>query len=418
LSWSTPNLSEPLKEQTKGARVGGRTTHHLLLISQIAMSLVLLVGAGLLIKSFRKLQLVPVGFEPTNRLSMRLALPIKSYPTPAQRRGFFQQLLERANKLPGVDSVGLVTSLPLADINHQIRFGRVEELSDQRLSYANYLVVSPNYFKVMGIPLLKGQGFQDDGVKWLPEVIVNEALARRLWPGEDVIGKQIKVNGGGLQSRPARIIGVVPDIKHNGLHLATSPEIYVSFLNASTPAYYLGAMFLVIHSTADTAGIISAVRSEVRNLDNNQPVFNIQRMEDRIAASLFPRRSSMLLLSTSAAIAVILSFIGAFGLMSYYVMQRTPEIAIRMALGADAGDVRRLIIGQALRLASAGIIIGILGAFVSVRLMREMLFGVRATDPLVFILTALSLLGVVLSACYVPIRKALKVDPLVVLRSE
>jgi putative ABC transport system permease protein len=418
LSWSTPNLSEPLKEQAKSAGGRSRIAHHLLLISQIALSLILLVGAGLLIKSFRNLQLVSVGFEPANRLSMRLVLPIKSYPTPAQRRAFFQQLLERINKLPGFDSVGLVTSLPLANINHQIRFGRAEEISNQGLPYANYLVVSPNYFKVMGIPLLKGQGFQDDGVKWLPEVIVNKALASRMWPGEDVIGKQIKLYGGSLQSRPARIIGVVADIKHNGLHLATSPEIYMSFLNASTPTYYLGAMFLVVHSTADTAGIISAVRSEVRKLDNNQPVFNIYRMEDRIAASLFPRRSSMLLLSTSAAIAIILSFIGAFGLMSYYVTHRTPEIAIRMALGAGVGDVRKLIIGQALRLASAGIIIGILGAFVSARLMRGMLFGVRATDPLVFILTPLLLLGVVLSACYAPIRKALKVDPLVVLRSE
>jgi putative ABC transport system permease protein len=418
LSWSTPNLSEPLKEQAKSSGGRSRIAHHLLLISQIALSLILLVGAGLLIKSFRNLQLVSVGFEPANRLSMRLVLPIKSYPTPAQRRAFFEQLLERIGKLPGFDSVGLVTSLPLANINHQMRFGRAEEVSNQGLPYANYVVVSPNYFKVMGIPLLKGQGFQDNGVKWLPEVIVNKTLANRMWPGEDAVGKQIKIYGGNLQSRPARIIGVVADIKHNGLHLATSPEIYMSFLNASTPAYHLGAMFLVVHTTAATAGIVSAVRSEVGNIDNNQPVFNIYRMEDRIAASLFPRRSSMLLLSTSAAIAVILSFIGAFGLMSYYVTHRTPEIAIRMALGAGVGDVRKLIVGQAMRLASAGIIIGIFGAFASARLMRGMLFGVRPTDPLVLIITPLLLLGVVLSACYVPIRKALKVDPLVVLRSE
>lgn len=421
-SYSNPNLSEYLKENAKSA-TGGRNrrlTHNILVVSQIALALALVVGAGLLIKSFQRLQSVPVGFEPANRLSLRIVLSLKSYPSAEQRRGFFQQLMERVGRIPGVISVGTVTGLPLADINQQVRFSaeESEEQSENRLHRANYLVVSPNYFKVLGIPLRKGEYFQNTEVEWLPEVIVNETLARRYWPGEDPIGKRIRISAIGRQSRPATVIGVIADIKHQGLDIATKPEIYMSYLNAFTPMYQLGSAFLVVHASIDSIGLTSAIRQEIQALDKNQPLFNVMTMEDRIANSIFPRRLSMLLISTSAIVALLLAFIGAFGLMSYLVAQRTPEIAIRLALGAAPHNMLRLVIGQVLRIALAGIAIGVGLALLSGRLMRKLLFGVNSTDPVIFTLSALLLLIVALLACYAPARRAMKVDPLVVLRNE
>ncbi|HKX30620.1 MAG TPA: ABC transporter permease [Blastocatellia bacterium] len=422
LTYSKPNLNEYLKENAKHTTGGRhrRLAHNTLVISQIALALVLLLSAGLLIKSFRRLQMVPVGFEPTDRLSLRIVLPMKSYPTAEQRRGFFQQLLERVGAVPGVVSVGSVTSLPLADINQQVRFSTEnnEELAENRLPRANYLVVSPNYFNVLGISMLKGQTFQSKEVEWLPEVIINETLARRYLANEDPIGKQIKVHGFGRQVRPATVIGVVADLKHQGLDINTKPEIYVSYLNAYTPMYHLGSAFLVVQTKTDVGSLTSAIRREVQALDKDQPIFNIMTMDDRIAKSVFPRRFSMLLLSTSAAVALLLSFVGTFGLMSYLVAQRTPEIAIRLALGASPQDMLKLVVGQALRITLIGISIGLVAAFLSLRLMTNLLFGVKPTDPTVFASTSILLLVVALLASYVPARKAMQVDPLAALRSE
>jgi putative ABC transport system permease protein len=415
LQSSRPNLNETLKDAGRGSTEGGR--RHLirstLVVLEVATALVLLVGAGLLIKSFLRLQHVDPGFNPDNALMVKIALPQKKYTTPAQGGAFYKQLLEKVAVLPGVETVGAACVLPLDDdfvLGFDIQ-GRPPYAPGDEPS-TNYYSVSPDYFKAMGIPLLRGRLFNDRDNKDTPRVaIISETMAKKYFPDEDPIGKRINVTMGPTTYR--EIVGIVGDVKHYGLDRDTPPETYEPYMQQP-----LSFMSLVVRTSAEPTGLSAAIRSEVLSIDKEQPVSSIKPLTDLVSASMAQQRFAMLLLGVFAAVAMLLAVIGIYGVMSYSVTQRVHEIGIRMALGASSRDVLRLIVGHGLRLTLLGIVVGLVAAFLLTRLMSTLLFAVSATDLTTFIVFSASLSAVAMVACLVPARRALKVDPMVALRYE
>jgi putative ABC transport system permease protein len=417
------DLNESLKEGGRGSTGGvrRRRIRGLLVISEVALSLVLLIGAGLLIKSFGRLQSVNPGFRLDNVLTMSLSLPKSRYTSADQLSAFYNQVLQRVASLPGVESAGMVTSLPLTGWNIGQPFtidGRT--LSPDDDTAANYQFTSSEYFRAMGIPLHRGRSFtEQDNSHSAPVTIINQAVARRFFRDEDPIGKHISIRSlipgqtkvGAVVSR--EIIGVVGDVKESGLAEETSFEVYVSYLQ--NPMLETN---LVVHASGEPSGLIAAVRSEVLAVDKDQPVSDIKTMGQVLSESVAGRRFNMLLLGLFAMVALILASVGIYGVISYSVTQRTHEIGLRMALGASASDVIRLVVGQGMILTAAGIAIGLSAAFAVTRLMSSLLFAVSATDPMIFAMISLLLTGVALVASLVPARRAVKVDPMVALRYE
>lgn len=417
------DLNESLKEGGRGSTGGARRRRirSLLVISEVALSLVLLIGAGLLVKSFARLQSVDPGFRVDNVLTMSLSLPKSRYTGADQLAGFYNQVLQRVESLPGVESAGLVTSLPLTGWNIGQPFtidGRT--LSPDEATAANYQFTSPEYFRAMGMPLLRGRYFtEQDSSHSAPVTIINQAIARRFFPDEDPIGKHISISSlipGQTKVGPAvsrEIIGVVGDVKESGLAEESSLEVYVSYLQNP-----LLETNLVVHTSGEPSGLVAAVRSQVLAVDKDQPVSEIKTMEQVLSESVAGRRFNMLLLGLFAMVALILAAVGIYGVISYSVTQRTHEIGVRMALGASATDVIKLVVGQGMILTATGVSIGLVAAFAVTRVMSSLLFGVSATDPMIFAVISLLLTGVALVASLVPARRAVKVDPMVALRYE
>ena len=420
---SNPNLQESLKDAARGATASAARNRlrSLLVVSEFALALMLLISAALLIRSFRQLNNVDPGFNAQNVLTARLWLPQPNLPEtgpyfkhPA-RVQLYRQVIEKIAALPGVEAVGGVSQLPLGGGRSSAGItveGRPEQ-SDSP-SAVEPMVASPGYFEALGIRLVKGRFFTDQDDDRAPRVVViSEKLADMFFSGEDPLGKRIKF--GGLQSKAPwqTVIGVVRDVKTQGLDVESKPQMYRSLLQASNLS-----LALVIRTSSNPGGLSEAVRAEVGSVDPDLPIYGVRTMEEVASAAVGQQRFAMLLLGLFALIALILSSVGIYGVMSYSVGQRTHEIGIRMALGARPRDVLRLIITQGLILIGSGMAIGLAAAFVVTRFIVFLLFSVSPTDPLTFVSITALLGAVALLACYIPARKATKVDPMVALRYE
>ena len=409
--------SEGLKEGARGNAGGARTNRvrGLLMVAEIAMSFMLLVGAGLLIKSFMHLREVTPGFNADNVLTMRISVPPGKFPAGEPRLQFFQQAIERVHSLPGVQSAGMVLSLPLGGDTFNVWRGYIREgrpATPEENGDAAFLVATPDYFQTLQIPLIAGRNFTDrDTQNSTKVVIVNDTMARKLWPGQSPIGKHITIWRD--EKFPREIIGVVGETKAS-LDNEPGEQMYVPYAQDAS----WGSMSFVIRTSGDPANAATAVRNEIRSLDKGAPVFNVRPMNEVLATSVAPRRTPMLLLSAFAGAALLLAMIGIYGVTAYYVTQRTQEIGIRMALGAQMSDVLKLVLKGGMALALFGIVAGLAGAFALTRWMTTLLFGVKPTDALTFIAVSICLLVTALLACYIPARRATKVDPLVALRYE
>ncbi len=416
LQGSRLDLNRSLKESgLQGSdSSGSHRMRHVLVIAEISLSLILLIGAGLMIKSFMQLQRVSVGVNPDRVLTMQINVRGSRYgerlPT------FYQQLLEKVEALPGVQSAGLTLGLPLNLSLPPREFsieGRLASVVEGR-PITDTLIVSPDYFQVLGAPLMKGRGFAETDQPTAPRVaIVNETMARRYFSNENPLGKRIRSGGADSQSPWIEIVGVVGDIKYAGLEAESRSTLYLPlWQNPAAP------MNLVVRTSADPLTLVPSIRNELLSLDKEVPVTSIRTMEQLIYRAQAQPRFRTLLLGFFGSMALLLAAVGIYGVMSYSVTQRTREIGIRMALGAHTGDVLKLVIWQGTMLTLAGVGIGLFSSFALMRLMERLLFGVSATDPLTFVLITALLTMVALLACYMPARRATKVDPIVALRYE
>jgi putative ABC transport system permease protein len=421
LQTSKTDLNEALKEGGRGGTEGTRRLRlrNLLVVSEFALALVLLISAGLMIKSFRRLQEVKPGFESANLLTMRIALAPAKYASFRQSLAFLEQLSARLKTRPEVKSFAAINLLPFGGSGSDRSFSIEDQPMAPGESHPDEQIrfVSAGYFSTMGIPLLQGRDFNEHDLPDTPQVtIVNQALARKYWPNAEAIGKRISFSE--RSPKWYQIVGVVGNVKHRGLDMDAKPEFYLPLFQPLLAGSNIPSVFLVTRTTGDPASAAAVVRNEVASIDRDQPVSNILTMDQRIADSVGPRRFNMLLLSLFAMLALLLAAIGIYGVMAFSVAQRTHEIGVRMALGARSGDVLKLIVSNGFNLALIGIAIGLIVAFAATRLISTLLYGVKATDPMTFLIDAVVLAGVALLACYIPARRATKVDPLVALRYE
>ena len=420
LQSSRPNLNEFLKEGGRSAvaGVGRQRTRSLLVVMEIALSLVLLVGAGLLAKSFLRLQSVSPGFNAEQVLTMQLDFSGPNYKTGTQVRVFQSELLERVKQLPGVRSASTRSFVPIAPDAEfaYLMFtieGRPREIGNHPVAFQNS--VSPDYFKTMMIPVVRGREFDDRDVKTSQQVaIINETLARKYFPGEDPIGKRITMDDEPYTAESwMTIVGVVGDTKPRSLESEPVAEMYMPFSQATQ-----GFLALMIRTADDPGSVASGVRGQVLEMDKNLPVYGLRTLDTILYEAVATPRFRTLLISIFAGVALALAAVGIYGVISYSVTQRTHEIGIRMALGANRGDVLRLVVGQGLTLAVMGVAAGLLASFFLTQLLSSLLFGVSATDTIIFASVSLSILAVALAASCLPAYRATKVDPMIALRYE
>lgn len=422
---SRPDLAGVLRESCASAgRASGRRglfgggTRGLLVVAQVALSIVLLIGAALLLQSFARLRSVNPGFEPAHLLSMRIALPPARYDTGAKRLAFFQDLTQRVAALPGVRGVTIAQTLPTLSPRYASPMQIVEQPAVPPGERPQGLLqsVMPGYFRTLGIPLRRGREFseRENARGATPTVVVNESLARRFWPawprGENPVGQHL-VLGNQTQDRGFEIIGIAADVHEVGLSAESGPEIYLPTLFRPQQTVDLG-----VRTSGNPMGMVAAVRAQVAAIDRDQPVSDIQAMETAIDESLGQRRLTLLLLALFAGVALVLAMLGIYGAIAYSVLQRTQELGIRRALGAQHRDILSLVLRQGLTLAGAGVAIGCGGAFALTRLMKTLLFQVNAADPATYVGVALVFVTVAMVASYVPARRASKVDPMAALR--
>lgn len=409
------DLNETLKESGRsGSHARRNRIGSALMVSEIALSFMLLVGAGLLIKSFVRLREVNPGFNPSNMLTMRVSLPAGKYQQGEPRVQIYRQLVERISSLPGVASAGAITQLPLRGDTFNLGRGYLREgdpATPEAAGSANFLAVTPTYLDTMQIPLKAGRGFTERDTNETPKVIiVNESMARKLWPGESPVGRKIWVWYDEKFHR--EIVGVVGDTRAS-LDTEADSQMYVPFAQDAG----WGSLSLVVRTNSEPAALAGAVRNEIRAVDKGIVIYNVKTLDDVVTVSAAPRRTPMLLLSTFAGVAMLLAMLGIYGVTAYYVTQRTHEIGVRIALGAQMRDVLKLVLSRGVIFALVGIAIGVAGAFVLTRYLTTLLFGVPPIDLLTFILVAVILVVVALLACVIPARRAAKVDPMLALRN-
>ena len=418
------DLNEALKQSggRSGLSAGSNRLRSAMVVAEVALAFVLLVGAGLLIQTFVRLREPYSGLRPENVLVLRTQLPASKYSDQPHRAEFYRQALERATSLPGVVSAGYVTTVPLEWKGGTSGFYpeglALEQARAGGLSYdANHRQVSADYLKTMGIALRQGR-YLDDGDNELavPVAIVNETMAREYWPGE-AIGKRFKL-GDPEDPRPwITIVGVAGDVRQMGVDEPVKAEFYLPYRQIKDHQFY-APRDLVLRTAVDPVSLVAAVRNEIHAIDPDQPISNIRTMDEVLGEETAPRRLGMTLLTVFAALALLLAALGIYGVLAYFVVQHTPEIGVRLALGAARSDILALVLKKGMTLAVVGVGIGSGAAFALTRLMASLLFGMSATDPRTFALIALLLTGVALIACYLPARRATRVDPMIALRYE
>jgi putative ABC transport system permease protein len=417
LAGARPELTEALKEGGRSSTQGGRNRlRNGLVIAEVALALVLLSGAGLLMKSFARLQNVNPGFNPRNALTFEISLPKIQYPDNLSIVRFNNEAQRRIAALPGVQTAGFSTILPLAGTNSDSSFAIEGQPSNDRTPSPDEenRQVSPDYFRALEIPLIKGRFFTDaDKTDAPPVIIVNQAFAKKFWPKQDAVGKRIVMGGVSEHPNWITIVGVVGDVRHFGLDIDPKPEMYVPF--AQDPYF---TTIYVVRSNQDPRSLLPGIRREIQAIDSAVPLANIREFKDVIADSVAPRRLSVVLLEVFAVVAVLLASVGIYGVMSFLVVQRTQEIGVRMALGAQRSDVLKLILGRSLKLISAGATIGLVVALMSTSMLQALLYNVSAFDTPTFVLVTILLAAVALAASYLPALRATKADPMAALHAE
>ena len=408
------DLSEALKEGSRGTAGTGHRLRNLLVVSEIALALVLLIGAGLLVRSFLHVLDVKPGFEPSNLLTMKVSADGTRYQDDVRVRAFYDEVLNRVSNIPGVKVAAIVSNLPLGGNFDKYGF-HIEEkplANPEEAPSVERYVISPDYLRTMEIPLVAGREFTDrDGPDAPMVVMISESTAKAIWPNEDPIGKQVRM--GGPQGPLRTIVGITRNVNHYALDTAPDLQAYIPEAQWTS-----SDMSLVIRSTLDTKPLLDSVRNEVWAVDKNLPIYQIARMEELVSASVAQRRFVVVLLTVLAGLAGALAAFGIYSVTSYTVTQRTQEFGVRMALGAQARDVLKLVLAQGALLALAGIGIGFAASLALTRVMSSLLFGIGATDFLTFALVSLIVGVVALMACLVPARRATRVDPMIALRYE
>jgi putative ABC transport system permease protein len=430
VSVSKSDLHQSLKEGALRATAGGeqRKLSGILVVAETALSLMLLAGAGLLLASFVKIANINPGFDPRHVLTFETTLPEAKYGTPAALSTFYREVLQRLQALPGVEAAANVTALP-TEMGPDLPFtieGRAGSSGSQAYGNSEYRMVSPEYFRAMRIPLLRGRFITVSDLANSPGVVmVNQTMARQFWPDQDPLGHAIIIGKGmGPEwiDRPRQIVGVVDDVRNISLNEPARPEMYVPY--TQVPPYITATEVKeiptrwVLRTKGDPSAFAAAAGKAVLSVDSNVPIARVKTMNELLSSSISRWRFNMLVLGIFAALALILAAVGLYGVLSYTVAQRIHEIGIRMALGANKTDVLKLVVGQGLRLALIGVGLGIMGSLGLTRFLASLLYGVQPTDPLTFAAVSFLLTSVALLACYIPARRAAKVDPMLALRYE
>lgn len=426
------NLQDALKDGGRGSAGGGsRKLRGALVVSEVALAVLLLVGAGLLIRSFRQLLEVSPGFQTQHLLTMEISLPEKPYPDGAPVQTFFKQLTERVRSIPGVQSAAAISQMPLSDSyssgttwveeSSATNVVRLAKFDNRPFIEADQRIVTPGFFETLRIPLVRGRYIEDsDAADALLVAVVDSDFAKRFWPGQDVIGKKIAIDTvpDSSQEHPVlrwrTVIGIVDHVHHYGLDSRGREQVYVP--ESQIP--YGRDLYLAARTSLDPTSITNAIRQQVATIDREVPIYNIATMDELLSHSVAQPRLNLTLLAAFASMALLLAAVGVYGVMAYAVTQRTHELGIRMALGATQRDVLKLVLLEGGRLAVAGLAIGLLASLALTRVMASLLFGVKPADPTTFSLVAALLGAVALIACYIPAHRATKVDPLVALRYE
>jgi len=424
LETSRPSMSGTLKGTTRSSSSSApvHRTHRTLLVFEVALGLVLMIGSGLLIRSFVRLSGVNPGVRADHVITAAISLSGK-YSDPPQIQQFWQQYLEKVQSLPGVSAAGITMSLPPNLLLITNPFMVEGQSFDRHLQQqlAEEMAVSPDYFRAMGIPLIKGRFFSPsekvEGRKDPRIVIINETMAKQYFSGKDPIGSRIQTGEPDPNGPWETIVGVVGDAKYSGLDSSPAPTLYVPY-NEYGWVTWSRDMYLVVRSSGNAQELVPAIRSQLASMDGTLPLAQVRTMEELLDESLVQQRFRTWLITSFAAIALLLSAIGLYALISYSVSQRTREIGVRVALGAQRGNVLRMVLREGLQLLGFGLLLGLLGAFLATRVIRSLLYSTSATDALSFIATSLTLFAVALLACYIPARRATKVDPVVALRYE
>jgi putative ABC transport system permease protein len=412
------DLQHALKEK-RAAAIGDWRHHYwrnLLLVGEVALSFVLLVGAGLLVNSFLRLQRTNPSIATARLLTVEINLPESRYPQPAQASSFFQELVSRVEALPGVEAASASTSRPLSGMARNDPFAiEGRPLDPANISFAGWQMVGANYFSTLGIPLLRGRDLtlRDMDEKSPAVAVINETMARRYWPNEDPIGRRITLGSPRPDNPWVTIIGIAKDLPHRAIDSAPEPDWYLS-----RPAGPQRNRILFVRTAGKTEELAAPIRAVVASIDRNQPVANIRSLSEVIAGTVAPRKFNMMLFALFAALAVVLAALGIYGVMTYSVTERTHEVGIRMALGAQKHQVLQLIIRKGMTITLIGVAVGLATAFALTRLLATLLFGVTPTDALTFAAASVFVVLVALVACYIPARRATKVDPLTALRAE
>jgi putative ABC transport system permease protein len=425
------NLQGTLKEtgQSTSAARGTRRLRGVLVVAEMALAVLLLVGAGLLIRSFQHLLQVNPGFQPQHLLSMKISPPAKTYPDGTPLQTFYKQVLDRVKTIPGVQGAGAVSELPMSDSYSSgstffeqtpvTDLPRYAPMSNLPFSEVDYRTIVPGYFQAMQIPLVRGRFLSDADTSDAPRVaVVDRDFANRFWPNEDPIGKRIAVQpvpkSNPLLPRWCTVVGVVGHVKHYGPDVEGREQAYFPLNQLS----FARTMYLAVRTNLEPAGVTSAIRQQVLAVDKDMPIYEVSTMDQLLSNSVVQPRLNLTLLAAFAAIALVLAAVGIYGVMAYTVTQRTHEIGIRMAMGAQSEDVLRQVLTEGARLAAIGLALGLAGSLAAMRLIATLLFGVKPSDPLTFVAVAVILASVSLAACYIPARRATRVDPMIALRYE
>jgi putative ABC transport system permease protein len=422
LETSRPQLSDPLKDANRSSSsASAHRTHRTLLVFEVALALLLMIGSGLLIRSFVRLNNVSPGIQPDHVITATISLSNK-YSDP-QIPQFWKQFLEKVQTLPGVKAVGISMSLPpnLLEITNPFTVEGQGYDRHRKLQLAEEMSVSPDYFRALGIPLIKGRFFSPsdrvEGEKDPKIVIINESMASQYFGGKDPIGGRIQTGEPDPRSPWETIIGVVGDVKYSGLDSGPQSTIYVPY-NENGWAGWAWSMYLVVRSSGSAQQIVPAIRSQLASMDATLPLARVRTMDELLDESLVQQRFRTWLISGFAALALLLSAVGIYALISYSVSQRTREIGVRVALGAQRSNVLGMVLKEGLKLLLFGLLLGWIGALAATRVMKSLLYSTSATDAVSFLATSITLVVVALLACYIPARRATKVDPMVALRYE